>query len=134
MTVINHKTASTTTKVMRRVWIFLHGRTFNKHQMLFHLSSNGPVVLMHVAKQCLFGSVVCLAVIAADLWDTLWEIHPALVVAACIPPILTILMMPTTIQTFNMVTSIESMKHNNHISDVIIAHPPVHTLFTNDCI
>lgn len=97
----------------------LHGRTFNKHQMLFHFCSNGPTILMHVAKCCLFGSVVVAAVLATDMWSMLNEISPFLAVGAFIPPCITILMMPTTIQLYNIVTVIESMKHNVHIANVI---------------
>eukprot|EP00282_Hemiselmis_andersenii_P028597 CAMPEP_0169449542 /NCGR_PEP_ID=MMETSP1042-20121227/12667_1 /TAXON_ID=464988 /ORGANISM="Hemiselmis andersenii, Strain CCMP1180" /LENGTH=771 /DNA_ID=CAMNT_0009561289 /DNA_START=94 /DNA_END=2405 /DNA_ORIENTATION=+ len=113
------KTASSWKKFLHHVFIFFHGRTFNKHQRLFHFGANGPPVLCHVSKQCLFGSVVLLAVVGANLWDILWEIHPSVPFLCLVPPILTLLMMPTTIHIFNLVTAIESMKQNRHILVVV---------------
>uniref|UniRef100_A0A6U5Z8U4 MLO-like protein n=1 Tax=Guillardia theta TaxID=55529 RepID=A0A6U5Z8U4_GUITH len=92
----------------------------NRHQQLFWFGSHGPSVMVHACKLLLFGSVINLAVVFVELQAALPAERKLLVLGlALVSPVLTLLTMPLTIQTLNLVTNIEHMKSEKILVEVI---------------
>mmetsp|Transcript_10060 Transcript_10060/g.24625 ORF Transcript_10060/g.24625 Transcript_10060/m.24625 type:complete len:739 (-) Transcript_10060:31-2247(-) len=98
---------------------FFSDKKTNPHERLFFLGRRGPAFLMHSIKLLLFGSVIMLAVLFVKLWSEVLAIGAWLLVLAVLSPLFVVSAMPQVIQTFNMVTSIETMKREVLLIEVV---------------
>mmetsp|Transcript_12360 Transcript_12360/g.19485 ORF Transcript_12360/g.19485 Transcript_12360/m.19485 type:complete len:469 (+) Transcript_12360:91-1497(+) len=91
----------------------------NKHQRLFWFGRKGHAFLIHTLKLLMFGSVIIVANVCVKMQGDLMSRSVWLFVAALMPPILTLMTVPLSIQTLNFVTAIELMKHEKLVIEVI---------------
>jgi len=111
----------------QRLKAVLYGKTVNRHQSLFWMGAHGVTVIFHMIKLVLFASVVNMAVLMVNVRPQIMDLQIALplryllLVAGMIVPMITLVIMPVTIGYLNIITSIETMKKEGLLVEVIKA-------------